>query len=113
MSDFESYFTADHLLCVVDSLLDGHFDVIHERPRISVGSDRIELDLFLRDRDQHLAAIARKITDGRYTFGPFLERQIPKPDSQDMRTISIASVRDNIVQRALYDYLYATVDARL
>ncbi len=30
-----------------------------------------------------------------------------------MRTISIASIRDSIVQRGLYDYLYSFVDALL
>ena len=110
---FESHFAGDRLVAVVNSFLDGHFDVIAERPRISVGSDRIELDHFLRDRDKHLGAISRKVKDGRFTFSPFLERQIPKPESKKMRTISIASMRDNVVQRALYEYLYPFVDAKL
>jgi RNA-directed DNA polymerase len=42
-----------------------------------------------------------------------MERQIPKPDSKELRTISIASIRDNVVQRALYDYLYPVIEAKL
>jgi RNA-directed DNA polymerase len=113
MPDFESRFTPHSLSRVVESILDGHYDVIAERPRITTGSDRIELAHFLRDRDIHLAAISRKVTEGRYTFRPFLERQIPKPESKDLRTISIASIRDSVVQRALYDYLYPAVEKRL
>jgi group II intron reverse transcriptase/maturase len=113
MPELESYFTPEHLSGVFDSILDGHFDVIAERPRISTGADRIELDLFQRDKDKHFAAIRRKVLEGRYTFSPFLEREIPKADSKEMRTISIASIRDGVVQRALYDYLYLMVDARL
>jgi RNA-directed DNA polymerase len=113
MPNFESFFTNQSLISVVDALLNGHFDVIAERSRISAGADRIELNHFIRDRDKHLAAIGRRVSDGRYTFSPFLEREIPKPESKDLRTISIASIRDNVVQRALYEYLYPFVDARL
>ena len=113
MTDFESFFGIEPLKLVVASLLDGHFDVISDRPRISTGADRIELDLFLRDQDMHLASISRKVVEGRFTFSPFLEREIPKADSKSMRTISIASIRDSIVQRAVYDYLYPTIDAML
>ena len=64
----------------LDHSLDGHFDVIAERPRIPTGVDRVELDLFLRDKDKHLAAAGRKVLSGRYTFSPFLELQIPKAE---------------------------------
>lgn len=113
MPDFESCFTCDNLARYVDALLDGHFDVIAEQPRISTGADRIDLDLFRRDQEKHLPAIGRKVISGRYTFSPFLERHIPKPDSKELRTISIASIRDSIVQRALYEYLYQFIDAKL
>src|SRR5262245_48907052 len=110
MLDFESCFTCERLSACVKSLLDGHFDVIAERPRISTGADRIELDLFLRDQGKHLTAIGRRVQRGKYTFSPFLERNIPKPASPDVRTISVASIRDSVVQRALYEYLYPIID---
>ena len=113
MSKLEDYFTDESLNSAFDRLIDGHFDVIAERPRISTGADRVELELFLRDKGQHLAAAGRKVLSGRYTFSPFLERQIPKDGTKEMRTISIASIRDAVVQRVLYDYLYPFVDARL
>lgn len=113
MPTFADHFSIASLESSFERLLDGHFDVIAERPRISTGADRIELELFLRDKDKHLAAAQRKVLSGRYTFSPFLERQIPKDGSTEMRTISIASIRDSIVQRALYDYLYPFVDGML
>src|SRR5438105_7870026 len=100
MTDFESTFALERLVMVLDSLLEGHFDVIVERHRITTGADRVDLDLFLRDRDLHLATASQKVLQGRYTFGPYLERQIPKPGSKKPRTISIASIRDSVVQRA-------------
>lgn len=113
MPNLDDHFTKDALEAILERLLDGHFDVIAERPRISTGADRLELDLFMRDKDKHLAAASRKVLSGRYTFSPFLERQIPKDGTTEMRTISIASIRDSIVQRGLYDYLYSFVDALL
>lgn len=113
MPTFEDHFSLEALDASFERLLDGHFDVIAERPRISTGSDRIELDLFQRDKQKHLSAAGRKVLSGRYTFSPFLERQIPKDGSKEMRTISIASIRDSIVQRAIYDYLYPFVDTLL
>ena len=113
MSKLDDFFSSDYLANVVDALVNGHFDVIADRPRISTGADRIDFDLFRHDQDKHLSAVQRKVLEGRYTFTPFLERQIPKADSKDMRTISMASIRDSVVQRALYDYLYPVVDAKL
>lgn len=113
MPELETYFTPDHLSAVFDAIYNGHFDVIAERPRISTGADRIELSLFERDKEKHFAAISRKVLRGKYAFSPFLERQIPKPESTEMRTISVASIRDSVVQRALYEYVYPTVDERL
>lgn len=113
MTDFDSFFSVDHLNSVFDSMIDGHFDVLAERPRISTGADRIELELFQQQRHLHLPAISRKVRTGRFTFTPFLEREIPKAGSKELRTISIGSIRDCVVQRAIYEYLYPTVDARL
>src|SRR5947209_18669000 len=91
MTDFELFFTPDHLASIFKSIQDGHYDVIKDRCFISSGADRIELDLFLRDQDLHLRSISRRVLAGRYIFRPFLEREIPKADSKDKRTISIRS----------------------
>ena len=69
--------------------------------------------MFQQHKELHFSAVARKVLDGRYTFAPFLEKEIPKPESKDTRTISICSIRDCIVQRLLYRYLYDAIDIRL
>ena len=113
MQDLSSFFEPAALKENFDRLLEGHYDVIKKKHRVSIGADKIDLSLFRRDQDKHLRAVQRKVMQGRYTFSAFLEHEIPKVDSKDMRTISIASIRDTIVQRALYNYLYDQVDARL
>jgi RNA-directed DNA polymerase len=112
-TEFEAYFEYDRLCVHLDALLDGHFDVIAERPRVLTGADRIELNHFVRDKVNHLSAISRKVLDGRYTFSPFLQKSIPKPDSKETRIISFAGIRDSIVQRAIYEYVYPVVDSKL
>lgn len=113
MQDLSSFFEPAALKDIFDGLLKGYYDVIKREYRVSIGADKIDLSLFERDQDKHFRAIQRKVLQGRYTFSAFLEHEIPKVDSKDMRTISIASIRDTIVQRALYDYLYDQIDAQL
>ena len=64
MPTFEEHFSPAALDASFERLLKGHFDVIAMRFRISTGSDRIELDLFKRDKQKHLAAAARKVLSG-------------------------------------------------
>jgi len=48
----------------------------------------------------------------RWTFRPFLEKSIPKTSGGE-RVISLATIRDTLVQRRLYEYLYPIVDPLL
>lgn len=113
MTEFSSSFDLSALEENYQRLRNGHYDVIKKKYRIAIGADRIDLKLFDRDLDKHLRAIQRKVLQGRYTFSAFLEHEIPKVDSKELRTISIASIRDTIVQRALYDHFYQKIDTRL
>ncbi|MCC6649124.1 MAG: Retron-type reverse transcriptase [Polyangiaceae bacterium] len=96
-----------------NDLLRSHHDAYLDAPRIAQGSDRLTRALFERQRQLHLAAASRQVLTGRYRFSPFLERQIPKETGVDQRTISVGKIRDVVVQRALYKYLYDAVDDRL
>lgn len=89
------------------------YDMVIDAPRMCPGSDRVQLEIFDRDRAQHFRAIQRKVLDGRYTFAPFLETEIPKPGSPQPRIISVASIRDVVVQRAAYECIYDAVDSIL
>ncbi len=112
MLPFEDCFSLTQLERNFAGLLYGHLDVVRNTHRIARGSDRVELDSFRRDLSKHLRAASRKAIQGRYTFAPFLEHEKPKDDG-GTRVISISTIRDNVVQRALYDYLYDAVDAQL
>lgn len=111
--DLEEAVSEDALERAFTRLCDRHFDVIKERVKISAGADRVQLQHFSRDRKKHFAAIARKVLDDRYTFAPYLEREIPKAESKELRTISLAGIRDSLVQRVAYDMLYEHVDVLL
>ncbi len=105
-----SFFEQSALRENFDSLVKSRFDIFLERPRIATGSDGVSLEIFERQLDQHLRAIERKVLQGRYTFAPLVEIEIPKSNSAGVRTISIATIRDTIVQRALYRYLNGLID---
>ncbi len=80
------------------------------RVAVCPGADRVTLAQFLCDHDKHLAAVRRKVLDGRYTFAALLECEIPKPDSKtEQRTIGIPTIRDIIAQPALYECLHDIV----
>lgn len=111
--EFEHVFSVDQLRRSFEQLLKRHFDIFAGEAIIIPGSDRIQLKHFERDLDQHLRAIQRKAVQGRFTFSPFLGVDVPKPGSKDKRPISIAAIRDTLVQRALYDYLYPRIDPLL
>lgn len=113
MDDFDDSFAIPALARIFHELLIRRYDVVADEPRILPGADRIQLEHFERDRDKHLSAIHRKAVQGRYTFSPFLGVEIPKPGSKETRPISLSTIRDTIVQRALYDYLYPQIDSLL
>src|SRR5690606_6113997 len=110
---FDELFTPEMLEGEFERLRQRRFDVIRDRPRILTGADGIALQDFVRDQDKHLRAISRKVIQGRYTFSPFRGVDIPKPGSKETRPISIGTIRDTVVQRALYGYLYPRVDPLL
>ncbi|HEV3448344.1 MAG TPA: reverse transcriptase domain-containing protein [Gemmataceae bacterium] len=112
-ADFDDFFSEARLNTYFARLLDRKWDVIGNRHRILPGADDISLKLFQRDLALHIATLNKKALEERYTFSPFLEREIPKPGSKKNRTISLATIRDNLFQNALYEYLYPFVEERL
>ena len=113
MSILENFFSLESLNHCVERLINNHFDVIKKQSFISTGSDRVDFAQFRRDQKMHLETIQKKVLEGRYTFSPQLERKIPKSNPKEYRTISVMTIRDTIVQRALYEYLYSSVDSTL
>jgi hypothetical protein len=110
---FDAAFSPAALDAEYEDLLRSHHDAFTDAPRIATGSDRLTRTQFERQRTQHFTAASRQVLRGDYKFSGFLEREIPKDDTGDVRTISVAKIRDVVVQKALYGYLYDAVDARL
>ncbi len=113
MSQLEKHFSYEALGDCLNRLLKGHYDVIGDGRGCPTGADRIDLKLFLRDRELHLKTIERKVLEGRYTLPSLPGVQDPEGWNKELRTISVASIRDSVVQRALYEYLYEPVENRL
>ena len=98
-------------------------DSLLEIPIITVpeGLDGLNYKLFLKTLDHQADSIYKRIQRGNYYFYPFREVKIPKDTSlsreqaivQDkIRTLSIASIRDVITQKFLYDYLNPITEER-
>lgn len=111
--DFDQCFALDRLGEIYGRIRNRHYDLYRGRAIIQTGSDHIRLEQFDRDQEKHLRAVQRKVAENRYTFSPFIEIEKDKPGSTKKRIISLASIRDTIVQTALYDYLYPRVDVLL
>ena len=110
--EFDDFFSLEALEQDYQDLLDGKFDFVHEDAYLPPGSDRQDRKIFEKQRDQHFRAIHRKVLQDRWSFSPFLEKSIPKITGGE-RIISLATIRDTLVQRRLYEYLYPIVDPLL
>lgn len=106
------YFTVAALEEGYRRYCDNHFDIYAGRPRVPRGHDGISLELFEPEKEKHFRAISRKVLQGRYTFAPWRLVPIPKSGGET-REIAIAGIRDALVQRGLYEALYARVEAQL
>ncbi|MBE9513833.1 MAG: hypothetical protein IMY83_02195 [Chloroflexi bacterium] len=79
------------------------------RIRIPMGSDGITWQDFERNLDKNAANISRRVLNGSYQFYPLREVEVEKPDG-GTRVLSIASIRDALVQRQLYAALYSSAE---
>lgn len=85
---------------------------------IPMGADGVTYRMFEKGLTDYAKRIAKRLKDGTYLFYPFREVDIPKDDRRsfskpkeleeahkedNVRTLSIASIRDAIVQRILYE----------
>ena len=110
--EFDDFFSLEALKQDYQDLLDGKFDFVHEDAYLPPGADRQDRKIFEKQQEQHFRAIHRKVLQDRWIFSPFLEKSIPKITGGE-RIISLATIRDTLVQRRLYEYLYPIVDPLL
>lgn len=86
-----------------------------------MGVDGVDFQNFERNLDKFAYSICNRIRNGRYFFSPFLEVAVSKDPSLDraeaiaankFRCISIATIKDVIMQRLLYRELEPIVEER-
>jgi RNA-directed DNA polymerase len=84
---------------------------------IPMGADGVTFEAFENQIERHARNICRRIQDDSYIFYPFRELEIEKEPATaekpaKYRTLSIASIRDALVQTILYnDVLYEPIEA--
>jgi retron-type reverse transcriptase len=78
---------------------------------IRMGADGISYSTFRNELDLRCKLISNRVLKGTYQFYPFREVNIPKP-SGGKRVLSIATVRDVLVQKLLYEVLYDEIEAK-
>lgn len=83
----------------------------HIRPKSKIaGVDGIGADMFQRHLLKNLKDIQEKLRARRYSPGPIKQFSIQKPDGSK-RTLGILTVRDKIVQRAVFQVIEHVFDA--
>ncbi|MCT7963478.1 reverse transcriptase domain-containing protein [Laspinema sp. D1] len=84
-------------------------DVFTEEIRIPMGADGISSKTFEKELSRRCQFISKRVIHGTYLFYPFREVNIPKPSGQE-RVLAIATIRDVLVQKILYELLYEEVE---
>lgn len=80
-----------------------------KRIRIPMGVDGITWQNFEQELSKNANNISKRVLDGKYLFYPFREKEVSKDGKT--RTLSIASIRDVLVQALLYDSLYESIES--
>lgn len=105
----EKYFSPDLLRKFYHEYKTRKTDHFKSDIKIQMGADGVTYQAFEKDLDRNVNFISKKVLSGSYLFYPFREVEIDKPDG-GKRTLSIASIRDVIVQQQLYNTIYPEID---
>jgi group II intron reverse transcriptase/maturase len=109
--DLEPFFTADAVKAAYTKYKESKTDRFKSnRINIPMGADGVTWEDFERNLDRNVQNISRRVLNGSYQFYPFREKDVEKPGG-GVRTLSIASIRDALVQRQLYEALYESAEA--
>ncbi|PFU11932.1 hypothetical protein COK77_19940 [Bacillus cereus] len=76
----------------------------------ATGIDKMTYTGFFERRHEHLSLISRKVMEGAYRFTPYKEKLIIKSRHSYPRLISIPTIRDKVVLKALHLVLTETFD---
>ncbi len=86
------------------------YDVFTKEIRIQMGADGISYKTFEKELSRRCQFISQKVIQGKYLFYPFREFNVSKPSSGQERVLAIATIRDVLVQKILYELLYEEVE---
>ena len=104
-------FTEENVKQVFLDYLEAKWDQFSNpnKPKIKLqfGADGVTYQSFYKQLDRHTRNICRRIQEGSYYFYPFREENKEKKPtgSGKYRIISVASIRDVLVQKILYQHV--------
>ena len=98
----EDFFSKEHLEKIF-------LEIESSSVSIAIGRDRVDSKVFKGNLSLNIDSIYRKIHDGKYRFSSYKEKLILKGAGKNPRVISIPSIRDRIVLRAILDYLNSRI----
>ncbi len=81
----------------------------------SMGPDAVSMEQFARQAVEQLRQLRKDLLDGTYAFGGYRgvalvkDRAKPANDPRNRRQISIASIRDRVVQRSILDTIWVSI----
>jgi RNA-directed DNA polymerase len=108
--DLSHFFNEAELHSCYNHYKESKTDVFDGAIRIPSGTDGVIHQTFEKDLDKHFRNISKRVLEGCYFFHPTREFEVPKPGGGE-RTLSVASIRDAIVQRQLYKALLPSCDS--
>lgn len=112
--DLTPYFSPENLKEAYEDYKESKRDRYATDPEkmyyIPMGADGIDWQNFEINIDRRVSSISRAVLEGRYLFYPLREKEKEKPDG-GTRILSIASIRDVLVQKQLYKALSKSSEA--
>ncbi len=104
------YFQPERLKAAFEAYEKQKIDFFQQgEPKVQMGIDGISYQTFKKELDLRCQLLSNRLLKGTYQFYTFREVEISKP-SGGKRVLSIAAIRDVIVQKVLYDALYKEVE---
>ncbi|WP_199247601.1 reverse transcriptase domain-containing protein [[Phormidium] sp. ETS-05] len=108
---FREYFQPSQIEKAFIKYKDAKHDVFTGGIKIPMGADGISYKTFEKELSIRCKFISQRVLAGSYLFYPFREVNVPKPSGQE-RVLSIATIRDVLVQKILYEVMYDEVENR-
>ena len=105
------YFHPEKLKAAFKAYEEAKTDFFESTINVPMGADGISYETFARELDCRCRFISNRVLKGTYQFYPFRQIDKPKPSGGE-RVLSIATIRDVLVQKVLYDALYNKVEKK-